>query len=244
MKLFLPGSGFQDCLKIQSDLNKLSEWCDRNPLLLNVGKCKTITFSRSRHPVEFSYILGGTVLDWVSFINDLGVIMNKKMTFSEHVNVMVAKTFAMLGLIRRLLLEFRDPYTLHVSGSSKTGIRKLRVEPILWCSCWQSRTRMSMICHHMRTDVPFCILTPSWKDFLLKIGCVMFIFDVLSARVNSSKLLSVLDLNTPWYPTRVAYLVIELGIFVTHHSGYRHHFFVTFVQMDLTMWSICSKINK
>jgi retron-type reverse transcriptase len=42
MKLFLPVSGFQDCLKIQSDLNKLSKWCDSNSLLLNVGKCKTI----------------------------------------------------------------------------------------------------------------------------------------------------------------------------------------------------------
>jgi hypothetical protein len=36
MKLFLPVSGFQDCLKVQSDLNKLSEWCNRNSLLLNV----------------------------------------------------------------------------------------------------------------------------------------------------------------------------------------------------------------
>jgi hypothetical protein len=61
----------------------------------------------------------------VSSINDLEVIMDKKMTFSEHVDVMVAKAFAMLGFIRRLLLEFRDPYTLHVSSSSKTGIRKL-----------------------------------------------------------------------------------------------------------------------
>jgi hypothetical protein len=52
MKLFLPVSEFQDCLKIKSDLNKLSEWCDRNALLVNVGKCKTITFSRSRPPVE------------------------------------------------------------------------------------------------------------------------------------------------------------------------------------------------
>jgi hypothetical protein len=68
-------------------------------LLLNVGKCKTITFSRSRHPVEFSYMLGGTVLDWVSSINDLGVIMDEKMTFSEHVDVMVAKAFAMLGCL-------------------------------------------------------------------------------------------------------------------------------------------------
>jgi hypothetical protein len=60
-KLFLPVSGFQDCLKIQSDLK---------------------------------------------------VIMDEKMTFSEHVDVMVVKAFAMLGFIRRLSLEFRDPYAL------------------------------------------------------------------------------------------------------------------------------------
>jgi hypothetical protein len=54
-------------------------------------------------------MLGGTVLDRVSSINDLGVIMNEKTTFSKHVDVMVAKAFAMLGFIRRLSLEFRDP---------------------------------------------------------------------------------------------------------------------------------------
>jgi hypothetical protein len=53
-------------------------------LLLNVGKFKTITFARSHHPVKFSYMLGGTVLDQLSSINDLGVIMAKKMTFLEH----------------------------------------------------------------------------------------------------------------------------------------------------------------
>jgi hypothetical protein len=30
MKQFLPVRGFQDCIKIQSDLNKLFEWCERN----------------------------------------------------------------------------------------------------------------------------------------------------------------------------------------------------------------------
>jgi hypothetical protein len=37
--------------------------------LINVGKCRTIKFSRSWHPVEFSYMLGGTVLDQMSSIN-------------------------------------------------------------------------------------------------------------------------------------------------------------------------------
>jgi hypothetical protein len=104
MKLFVPVSGFQNCLKIQSDQNKLTECCDRNSLLLNVGKCKTIKFARSGDPVEFSYMLGETVLDHLSSINDCGVIMDEKMTFSEHMDVMVAKVFAMLGFIRRLLL--------------------------------------------------------------------------------------------------------------------------------------------
>jgi hypothetical protein len=45
-------------------------------------------------------MLGGTVLDRVSFVNDLGVIMDEKMKF------------AMLKFIRRLSFEFRDPYTL------------------------------------------------------------------------------------------------------------------------------------
>jgi hypothetical protein len=55
-------------------------------------------------------MLGGTVLNRMSSINDLGVIMDEKMTFSEHVDFMVAKAFAMF--MRRLSLEFRDPYIL------------------------------------------------------------------------------------------------------------------------------------
>jgi hypothetical protein len=62
MKLFLPVRGFRDCLKIQSDLNKLAEWCETNALELNVNKCKSITFSRLR-PIEFSYMLGGIILN-------------------------------------------------------------------------------------------------------------------------------------------------------------------------------------
>jgi hypothetical protein len=54
MKLFLLVRGFRDCLKIQSDLNRLAEWGEANALELKVGKCKSILFSRLRHPIEFS----------------------------------------------------------------------------------------------------------------------------------------------------------------------------------------------
>jgi hypothetical protein len=75
---------FRDCLKIQSDLNRLAECCEANALELNVGKYKSITFSRVRLPIEFSYTLGGIILDRVDSINDLGVLMDSKMYFTGH----------------------------------------------------------------------------------------------------------------------------------------------------------------
>jgi hypothetical protein len=65
-------------------------------LELNVGKCKLITFSRLRYLVEFSYILGGVILDRVESINDLGVIMDSKMSFTGHIDVTVGRALAML----------------------------------------------------------------------------------------------------------------------------------------------------
>jgi hypothetical protein len=39
-----PCAWFLDWLKIQSDLNRLVDWCGANSLELNVGKCKTVEF--------------------------------------------------------------------------------------------------------------------------------------------------------------------------------------------------------
>jgi hypothetical protein len=68
-------------------------------------------YNSPRYHVEFAYMLAATVLDRVS---------------SEHAEV--GKAFAMLGFIRRLSFEFREPHSevsLHVMGSSKARIRQL-----------------------------------------------------------------------------------------------------------------------
>jgi hypothetical protein len=82
MKLYLSVRGFQDCLKIQGNLNRLVAWWGVNSLELNVGKCKSITLSRLRHPVEFSYMLGSIILDHGDSITDLRVVMDSRMSFS------------------------------------------------------------------------------------------------------------------------------------------------------------------
>jgi hypothetical protein len=172
MKLFLPVKSFQDCAKIQSDLNKLSEWYERNSLFLNVDNCKTIRFSRTRYPVEFSYMLGGTVLDRVSSINVLGVIIDEKMNFSEHIDVIVGKAFAILGFIGRLSFEFRNLYTLR-SLYTYLVRPKLEYASCVWnpfydvCVDKIERVQRRFIRYAMRssdwTDIydflPYCVLT-------------------------------------------------------------------------------------
>jgi hypothetical protein len=93
MKLFFSVRGFQDSMKIQ---------------LINI-LC----------PVEFSFNLARTVLSRLSSINDLGVIMDEKMNFSEHVDVMLGKNYAML--LEDFHSKFKDLYTLKCFY--KDGIR-------------------------------------------------------------------------------------------------------------------------
>jgi hypothetical protein len=81
-------------------------------LPLNVNKCKT--FTRSFHPIIASYVLNGKILERVCSMIDLGVILDSKLSFREHIDSVVNKGSAMFGFIRRLSREFRDPYTLKV----------------------------------------------------------------------------------------------------------------------------------
>jgi hypothetical protein len=111
MMLFLHNRGFQDCLQIQGDFNRLTDWSGANSLELNVGKFKSITFLRLRHPVEFSYMLRGIILERVNSITDLRVVMDSRMSLSMHIVVTVGNAVAMLGFVRRLPGELRDPYT-------------------------------------------------------------------------------------------------------------------------------------
>jgi hypothetical protein len=100
-------------MNVSYPLNKNCQnvtWIDK----LNVNKCKFITFTRSLYPCNFSYSLGPSILERVNTFTDLGVVMDSKMSFKDDIDAMIAKSMSMLGVIKRLSGEFRDPYTLKV----------------------------------------------------------------------------------------------------------------------------------
>jgi hypothetical protein len=76
-----------------------------------------------------------------------------------------------------------------------------------------------------RRLIRYALRSLSWTDIYNlppyevkrhSVACVMFIFDILSGRMNSPNFLSALDLNTPRYRTRVSEF-LQIGF---HHTNY------------------------
>jgi hypothetical protein len=89
----------------------LQGWCREKKYDLNAGKCKSILFSRVSKPVMFQYVIGDSDLDRVDVINDLGVLVDSRMAFVNHIESIVLKSARMLGFKKRISRQFIDPYT-------------------------------------------------------------------------------------------------------------------------------------
>jgi len=80
-------------LDLQSDLDRFQIWCRD----LNGSKCKVMTFCRA-NPIRMTYTLSGCSLDRITRVDDLGVLLDPKLKFSDHVSSIVNKARGVLGI--------------------------------------------------------------------------------------------------------------------------------------------------
>lgn len=109
VKIFLSYIDPMDSRLLQNDLDSFSHWCNVNHMVLNVNKCKHMSFSRSKL-IDRVYLLNGIRLERVNSFVDLGVLLDMKMNFNSHIITMVNKAYGVLGFIKRWAKEFSDPY--------------------------------------------------------------------------------------------------------------------------------------
>src|SRR6056300_1248344 len=93
-----------DCNYLQNDLNSLYNWSVTWGLNFNLDKCVVMRTSRKRISSALSltinpYIAGGHALEVVSSQKDLGVLVNNKLTWTSHIESIVAKANRMLGFL-------------------------------------------------------------------------------------------------------------------------------------------------
>lgn len=76
---------FSDCLALQANIDTLIVFCTDNTLQLNVAKCKRITLTRNERCIEYLYNINAAYLDYYPEISDLGIILDKGLTFVAYV---------------------------------------------------------------------------------------------------------------------------------------------------------------
>jgi hypothetical protein len=75
-------------------------------------KSKTISSTKDKHPIEFDYHFGGHQIERVYEHKDFRVVLDSRMTFLSHIELIISKSARMLGCIKRISKEFNDYYTL------------------------------------------------------------------------------------------------------------------------------------
>ena len=127
-KIYRSVINIADCENLQSDIDSLSQWAQKWQMKFHPNKCKVMRLGNSNP--EFTYKMrteeGDTVALEVSSIEkDLGVHMDNKLAFKDHIAKTVNKANQITGMIRRSF-QFMD---MDMFKSLFTS----RVRPVLEC---------------------------------------------------------------------------------------------------------------
>lgn len=112
MKAFMRISSMHDCLNFQEDLNRFSTYCELNHLQLNVHKCHSVRFTRKRDMIKHQYQLFNIDIHSKSVTKDLGILLDDKLQFIDHIDTITKKAFGMLGFILRTSKSLFNIHTI------------------------------------------------------------------------------------------------------------------------------------
>ena len=107
-KIFMPINSPLDFGKMQRDIDTIATWGESNGIRLNISKCNIVTFTRTRNPTNYHYLLNDELVNRENSVRDLGVIMDSKLDFKDHLDTICTNAMRTLGLVKKMTYDFRD----------------------------------------------------------------------------------------------------------------------------------------
>ena len=208
-----------DCCAIQADIDTLLSWCTLNGMEVNVRKCNVISFCRKRQVMMFDYRMSTVSINRVNTVKDLGILLDAKLNFAQHISATTAKAYAILGFIKRNTQQFDDVYCLKSLYCSL--VRSiLEYGVLVWAP--YNAVKTNQIERVQRQFLRYALRLLPWNDpvrlphyeqrcSLIHLPTLssrrtmlqrLLIFDLLENNVDSPELLSHIRFNVPPRLTR------------------------------------------
>lgn len=102
-KLYHKIESEEDCQKIQNDLNRLQAWAKKWQLRFHPHKCTVLSLGRNRYDYKYNMVSADELvtLHKPDFEKDLGVLIDRGLSFEDHINHIVKKANKLTGLMWR-----------------------------------------------------------------------------------------------------------------------------------------------
>jgi len=108
IKLFRRIDNHSDQLILQRAINTCVDWCEQNGLSMNPAKCLILTITRQINIQAAEYKIKGIPLKRTECARDLGVLVDSRLKFDQHIENIVKKASKMLGFVIRICRKFRN----------------------------------------------------------------------------------------------------------------------------------------
>ena len=92
-----------DCQDLQIDIDTLCNWESMWQMKLNIVKCYIMHVAHKRHPLLMTYNMNGRPIEVTASHTYLGIGINNKLSWAEHISNTVSKANNVLGLLCRNL---------------------------------------------------------------------------------------------------------------------------------------------
>ena len=127
-----------DCVRLQEDLKLLHQWSILWQMEFNPSKCEFLQMTNKRNPIKYQYSISDAVIQQVTHAKYLGVTIDEKLSWNEHILKVTNKARQVNTFLRRNISNC----PIHV----KCNIYKIMVRPILeyGSTIWDPHTHLNI----------------------------------------------------------------------------------------------------
>ena len=112
LKLVSPiDNSLESSQRIQEDINRLYEWCNKWGMTLNPQKCAIIYYTPKNLP-EPEFYIDETKIDFVEEARDLGVTITKDLKFHSHISKICMRAKGLIGRVKRCFTSRNSRFIL------------------------------------------------------------------------------------------------------------------------------------